>query len=112
MSEKLLEYQTTFPEIGEDEEKLIVGLAKAANVNVVTDEVTIISTDDAEFGSVLDMLRDRMDGVKNKPRVKKSTKPVGANWRTLPRSWTNEKTKEILSARELKRRTALGSVEN
>lgn len=124
----MLEYQTKFPVnlIDQEElEELVLSLAKMTGAGLESETLFVISTDDAEFSSVLDTLADGIvrkgmpktkleDKVRKTPKYKREIQPkanAGKNWRSLPRSWTNEKTKEVLSARELKRRQAAGTLD-
>jgi hypothetical protein len=116
----MLDYQTRFPASLFDQEALedlVPRLAAMAGVEIEIESVCIVSTNDVGFSGMLDVIAEGKGGKKSegKPAPKKFKKTIqpraGKSWRSLPRSWTNEKTKEVISAVELKRRVARGGVQ-
>jgi hypothetical protein len=117
-----MDYETRFPARLIDEAELadlVLRFAKVTDNIVDCQTVYIVSTDDAEFSSVLDTLAERMirkdtpkkplEGRKRKPR-RKFPKPT-AEKRLGLHSYRNETTGEIVSKQWINKRLAANELE-
>lgn len=109
-------YSTNFPadEFEDAVRQLIDSVNFLTGAKATVEKMIVVSTEDINLMSALDSLADSMKERKNgkdaPKKFKKMIEPANKDGKAGPRSWTNMKTKEVVSARELKRQLAAGDL--
>lgn len=94
---------------------LVTRMAKMAGVQVATDEIIVISTDDAEFSGVLDtlasgLIRNAPKTLEKRERKTRQKKTPKVEKRLGLHSYRNEATGEIWSKQKINRAMAAGEL--